>query len=105
MAQINRTPISSNHFSYHNMSFSAELSDLLACAEGPAGLFQRLYDDAADVGFMMRSERTGTDVRFYLSKQCENSEREITGWIFKPCTEEVRKNPAIRDVTVTVFND
>jgi len=47
---------------------------------GPNGqLFSRLYDDACDVGFDVRSEKTGRAVTFVLHEQTNSDPCE---WVF-----------------------
>ena len=52
------TPIASSMFSFKNNTFVAELSDL-----GDLNL-ERVYDDAADFGFTVISEKTGKPAVF-----------------------------------------
>lgn len=66
---------------------------------------QRLYDDAMDVGFAMKSEKTGRVVKFYMDEIHKNDEQEVTHWTYKACHEDVRLNPEAMFIVVTVFND
>lgn len=55
----------------------------------------RLYDDAADVGFYVRSHKTGDKKLFVLEKTAKN-EGEIVAWTFISDDNKVR---------LTIFND
>lgn len=94
--------INSNRFNYDKQEqhFSGFASD----ARLRLG---RLYPDACDVGFIMVSERTGKELTFYLDEEetrkglLANKEGEITAWHFKPVTND----PALKNLTVTLWND
>ncbi len=66
---------------------------------------QRLYDDACDVGFAMKSDKTGRVVKFYMDKVHTDGEGDITHWTYRACHEDVRLNPEAMFIVVTVFND
>lgn len=42
----------------------------------------RVYDDACDVGFIIVSERTGSQVLFVLDKEDMNGD-DVAGWNYK----------------------
>jgi hypothetical protein len=56
----------------------------------------RLYDDSADAGFVMVSEKTGAEVVFLVDGEHRDHEGDITHWTFSACD---------RIFSVTVFND
>ena len=60
--------------------------------------FQRMHDDACDIGLAIISARTGVTERFYLEKR-HDFEGETTHWEYRPENGQcpVRK--------VVVFND
>lgn len=66
---------------------------------------QRIYDDAMDVGFAIKSDKTGRVVKFFMESVETDTEGEITHWVYKACHEDVRVNPAAAFVNVWVFND
>jgi len=68
--------LSSNHFKYSRLSqsFAADISSLPD--------FGFVYDDAADWGFFMESERTGVNVLFTQLYEIRNYENELEGWVF-----------------------
>ena len=59
----------------------------------------RVYDDTADIGFSMRSDRTGEIVVFALTETKRNDDDDITGWEFVCVSKDA---PAM---TVSIFND
>lgn len=83
------SPISSNLFTYspHTKTFTAEKSELTFHK-----IFQPFYDDSVDCGFVMKSSKTGREVRFYYVndlRELEEFDGEIQGWKF---TSEVLDN-------------
>lgn len=104
--KLHLTPISSAHFTFSNIkgrkTFVTEASDLRGL-----NLLARLYDDAADAGFAMKSERTGQVAHFCFSRRLEGEETdgEFVADIFVPCEEDVRKFPGLAGCEVHVLND
>jgi hypothetical protein len=98
--------ISTAMFNYHSADkmFTAEMSTL-QCGSKNIKVFERLYDDACDIGIFLTSHKTGKDVKFYVDKEIRSTEGELTDWVLKPCDEEIRKHPALKDVTIHIFND
>jgi hypothetical protein len=96
MAIICGTEYSSNRFTWspESRSLIAEVSDL-----NHPEPFARVFDDALDVGFKVRSEKTGKVVLFILWQEHHNADSELTWWEFRPHPRSTL------DVTVTVFND
>jgi hypothetical protein len=69
---------------------------------------QRIYDDAMDVGFAVKSERTGSVAVFVMSTPFyhgEGEDRELGGWKYTVSSESVRMHPECAGLTATVFND
>ena len=79
--------------------FVIEMSEL--------GGFSQIYDDAADRGITMVSNKTGKEVTFYVSDaETEmNVEGGINNWLLRPTAETIWKIPKLRGVTIKVFND
>jgi hypothetical protein len=78
----------------------AEISDL-----GLHG-FDRLYDDACDVGFALRNPRTGNVTRWALATEVRDPrENELLGWMCVPCSESIRKNPKLAGYSFNIIND
>lgn len=59
----------------------------------------RLWNDAADVGFQVRSHRTGKVRVFVMTKEARNDEGEVTHW--ELASYDDIDNPLF----ITVFND
>lgn len=91
--------LSSKMFSYnaHNKEFVGEMSEI--------GGFDMLYDDACDLGFAIRSEKTGQIAVYCLYSSSQNKENDTIKWLFVPTTETMKRIPALRGVNVVVFND
>jgi hypothetical protein len=97
MAKLNEREvdaIDSDRFDYDpkNRSFTAELSEIR-----PVRFLQPLFTDATDVGFAIRSKRTGRVERFYLYKEDWNGD-DVAGWRFRSVDRSL-------DVEVLVIND
>jgi len=58
----------------------------------------RVWDDACDEGFEVRSPRTGHIVLFVLSGELRDAAGEVVGWTYASCGEA-------RTFTITVAND
>lgn len=98
MANINtHLAVSTNLFSYGNKRFSTEHSTFT----GNGGSLYRLYDDAYDLGFWMKSERTGKLMAFTSLRAVYDEEREITCWEFSPVDTRLAKS----GVLCIIFND
>jgi hypothetical protein len=95
---------SSNQFSYsnHNKTLVAEASDL------DNRHLERLYDDACDVGFAVKSEKTGKVVVFVMQSpfyQGQGEDRELAGWHYVPTSESFRNIPECQNMEAKIFND
>jgi hypothetical protein len=62
-------------------------------------IMRKLYVDAADVGFGIRSERTGRTVRWILFNEVRDNEGDILYWSFKPEEETVKVS------SIIIWND
>jgi hypothetical protein len=94
--------IDSTKFTFNSAkrTFFAEASDL-----NGHELYRQIYDDAIDVGFAIRSDRTGQVMRFYVASTHKDREGDITHWTFKIIDEDARRSPALKDLSVVIFND
>lgn len=64
----------------------------------------RIYEDACDVGFSIKSDKTGGIVTWYEADTI--SERgELVATIFRPISESIRKFPAVKGWEIHVLND
>lgn len=99
MAQLQVPILSTKEFSWTLPTFVAEASSL--------GNFRptRLYDDACDVGFALKSQWTGVETRWALSREIRDGENELQGWEFVPTSEALRKYPRFRTYKVVILND
>lgn len=96
---------STRKFNFHPdlNEFTAEVSTLCEGNKKPA--FGRIYNDAADTGFILVSHVTLQDVKFYIDREEKNSEGELIAWHLKPEDAAICKHPKLKDVTIVVFND
>ena len=63
--------------------------------------FQRIYADAADVGFKLRSSKTGVEKYFYLADTNIQS-GEITSWFFVEFDPKANKDGSTH---IVIHND
>lgn len=97
------SPVSLDKFTHNKetRSFVADASDL-----GNFNIFQRIYDDAADVGFMVCNPNTNTTILVTLFQELADYENnEVCGWEFTPCEDDVRKYPLLRNYKFIIYND
>ena len=95
---------SSRQFSYSDKdkTLVSEASDL------DNRHLERIYDDACDVGFAVKSEKTGAVVVYVMSSPIyrgEGEDRELSGWNYEPADFSVRKHPECVGTKATIFND
>ena len=60
-----------------DQTFTAEASDL------ERRIMSRLYNDACDMGFVIRNPKTGNEVTFSFVSEDKDNEGEIQGWRFE----------------------
>lgn len=87
-------PISSKRFTFTENTFVTEASDIR-----PHYPFDRVYDDAADVGFSIVSAKTGNSVVFRHKHTHQDSEGDIVKWEFE-CV-----SPNWKHLKAEIFND
>ena len=68
-------------------------------------VYNRLYDDACDVGFGVQSARTGQITYWSYHSDERDAEGDLQVLKFTPIPETVRKFPALKSWTAQVFND
>lgn len=80
--------------------------------------FQRLYNDAADVGFALRNPKTGNVTRWAVTSvvrgpdEISNYEAvegciddDVLGWYLVPTSESLRRNPQMKGYCIMLIND
>lgn len=102
MSLIKSNPISSRMFDWNGerKTFCQEMSSLKGFDP-----FQRIYDDACDVGFRIESATTNKIVTFYHVSTDKDPEGEIGGWWFEAIDEDIRRYPRLRGVKCLIIND
>lgn len=102
MTATQSTEVSSKQFTWSaaTRTLVSERSDLRE------NLFQRIYPGySEEVGFPMRSDKTGQVIWFRLASVEKDREGDLVAWHFVPTAEATRKNPKVTGVKVVVFND
>lgn len=87
-------PISSKDFSFKKNMFSAEASEIGRKIMN----LGRVYDDAADLGFTIISEKTGKGAVFAVSHVLED-EGDVLAWEFVCVT------PGLKHLKAVIYND
>lgn len=98
--ELNTTVVASTAFSHnpHTKTISAELSTL----DDP--VLKRLYDDACDIGLTLHNDKTRNRTRWYWVED-KGADGELQARVLRPCSESVRKTPAVAGYTMLLFND
>lgn len=68
-------------------------------------IWQRLYDDAIDVGIALYNPSTGATTRWSLTEEVRDKEGELSVTLFSPTPETFRMVPAMRGWVLHVLND
>jgi hypothetical protein len=100
-----RSPISLGLFTHvpSTKSYVTEASDL-----GEFNIFQQIYDDACDVGFLVRNPGTNRIILVTLFKtnvEMNDDDGEVTDWVFTPCERAVRDYPKLKNYKFVIYND
>ena len=91
------------HYSVDTKNFVAEISTL---SQGRTrAVFDQVYDDACDEGFVLVSHKTGEEVTFVVDKIDQDSEGDIAGWHLIPINRKSGRRDISKDFTVLVIND
>jgi hypothetical protein len=77
-------------------TFSVEASTI--------GQPERVYDDAADVGYTLVSQATGREIVFAQSDTYRDQEGEVLSWRYEPLPEQC-KSQTEANISLVVFND
>lgn len=64
----------------------------------------QVYNDAADAGFNLVSERTGRTIRFYFSHDERDADGDVTVSIYKPDQRDAARFALDLGTTVHVLN-
>lgn len=94
-------PSSLFSFVHDSKRFLADLSEVQVQLHR---VNSNLYDDALDVGFVMRSTKTGALVVFALERE-EVKEGDLLAYHYKITPASAARVPALEGATVTMFND
>lgn len=86
-----------DQFTWNGREGTIEASDL-----GPS-IHNRVYDDACDVGFYVKSHKTGERKLFVLDKPVV-WDGETVAWVYKSA-QSYRERDVAEPVKITVFND
>jgi len=67
----------------------------------PRPMCNQVWDDAADLGFNLISEKTGDAIEVFLMKELKDAEGDVLYWQFEPGLKSRQRGKFI----VRVFND
>lgn len=90
-----------NRIDWAQRTPSVFASDLGAAGEP---LFGPIYGDAADLGCVLVSPRTGAETVWFVART-ERLEGDVLYWVLQPTSGTVRRFAALRGVEVWIFND
>lgn len=81
--ELHIEPVMFSKFTYNKerKSLSSYISNLNPVTE--CWFCRPLFNDAADVGIVIKSDKTGVSHRFYFDKHDFDGD-EVAGWNFKP---------------------
>lgn len=69
-------------------------------------IFQPIYDDACDVGFLVCNPKSGQTILVTLFKtNFDNHEGEAESWVFTPSDRDVRAHPKLKNYKFLIYND
>lgn len=97
-----RIPAKLLDFDATTQTYTQEVSTL--AANSILRIFGQLYNDAADMGVMLVSQRTGHEVPFVLVRE-DKHEGETQGWWFQPTLDAVRADARVADLKLLIIND
>jgi len=103
--QLNPIPIDARRFSRapSSLMLVADHSDICALRDFKG--WDRLYDDACDVGIALRNPQTGVTTRWYMDDEKFDREGDLEATVFKPCPETLRTQPQLAGWEVHIVND
>jgi hypothetical protein len=87
------------------LQYAADISSL--SQGGKFSIFHRIYNDACDEGFTVKSFKTNIELEMVLDRVDEagnGSDREIQGWNFIPTATSARKYPMFKNMKILVVN-
>lgn len=92
--------------SHTQFTRNREDGKLILCTEVsnlPRELFQRVYADACDEGFVVVGEQH--DITYVLFETHTDNDGDVTHWTLAPSRESLDRVPACRHTLVVLFND
>jgi len=95
---------SSDLFTVHGNKFIQEMSTLQGNTSDNCA-FGQVYDDAADVGFVVVSKQSGIGAVFVHAYTERDREGEIVAWKLIPTQDTLRRLPSLIGWTAIVLND
>ena len=90
----------SSAFTYNkqNKLFTGEISEV-------PQVLRQLWDDSMDLGFGIRSERTGAVVYYTLKDVERDANGDVIAWHFMPSALSSSRTPLAADTSVVILND
>jgi hypothetical protein len=66
--------------------------------------FDRIYNDACDVGLILVSDKTGDAATFYLHDVVKE-DGDVIYWFLLPTSETIREFPRLKTSKIKIWND
>lgn len=85
-------------------TWSKETRTLVAEISSVPGVLRQLWNDSFDLGFGIRSHKTGNVAYFTLVDQVKDGESDIVMWVFEAHIRSIQDNQGLRGVRVNVYN-
>lgn len=85
-------------------TWSKETRALVSEISTTPQVLRQLREDSFDLGFGIKSHRTGEIAYFKLQEQVKNECGETLKWIFIPTLDSLRKNHKLAGVLVYIYN-
>lgn len=102
MSRVIAPRISTDRFDYspERKEFHQDISML---SHSGIDIFSRLYDDAADQGFILKSHITGKELTFHLVNESRDGDGDVKFWVYELVPGVY--DPKVMGATVVVLND
>ena len=88
-------------FESYQFTWSKETRTLVSEVSSTPQILRQLWNDSLDVGFGIRSHRTGQVAFFTLKEQVKD---DTLSWIFEAHIRSIQNNQGLRGVCVHVYN-
>ena len=91
-------------FDSRSFTWSKETRTLVSEVSSTPEILRQLWADSLDLGFGIRSHRTGSVAYFTLIDRIVDDEGDTVKWVFEAHIRSIENNQGLRGVRVNVFN-